>query len=81
VSSALASETHSSLEQALEGYCALHPNAADTVEGVRRWWLADPAIPLADVEVALDALVARGRLDIRRLPDGTAIYFHRPLPV
>jgi hypothetical protein len=65
------------LERALLRYCADHPFAADSVEGVRRWWLADPAIPLADVEAALAALVARRSLDIRRLPDGTQVYFNR----
>lgn len=75
--SILAKQPHSSLEEALDAYCAGHPNAADTVEGVRRWWLADPAIPLADVEAALGALVERGMLDVRRLPDGTALYFNR----
>jgi len=68
---------HSDLEQALERYCADHPNAADSVDGVRRWWLADPAIPIVDVEAALDALVDRGMLDVRRLPDGTRVYFNR----
>jgi hypothetical protein len=64
-------------EQALARYCADHPFAADSVEGVRRWWLADPAIPLADVEAALAALVASGLLDIRLLADGTRVYFNR----
>jgi hypothetical protein len=68
---------HSELEEALARYCAAHPNAADSVDGVRRWWLADPAIPLADVEAALEALVERGMLDVRRLPDGTIVYFSR----
>jgi hypothetical protein len=67
----------SELEQALEHYCAAHPNAADTVDGARRWWLGDPAIALDDVEAALEALVTRGLLDVRRLPDGSAIYFNR----
>jgi hypothetical protein len=65
------------LEDQLARYCAAHPRAADNIDGVRRWWLADPAIPLADVEAALEALVTRGTLDVRRLPDGTAIYMSR----
>jgi phage host-nuclease inhibitor protein Gam len=71
------SESHSQLEEALERYCAAHPNAADTVDGVRRWWLGDPAIALDDVEAALEALVKRGLLDTRRLPDGSVVYFNR----
>ena len=74
---AVSTRSHTELEEALRRYCAAHPNAADSVDGVRRWWLADPAIPLADVEAALEALVKRGMLDVRRLPDGTGIYFNR----
>jgi len=74
---ALSARSYSELEDALEQYCTAHPNAADSVDGVRRWWLADPAIPLADVEAALEALVKRGMLDVRRLPDGSAVYFNR----
>lgn len=74
---AVPAQSHSELEEALARYCAAHPKAADSVDGVRRWWLADPAIPLADVEAALDALVKRGVLDVRRISDGTAVYFNR----
>jgi hypothetical protein len=44
---------------------------------VWRWWLADPAIPLVDVEAALHGLFERGVLDTRTLPDGTVIYSSR----
>ena len=73
------SQSHSisDLELAITRYCAAHAKAADTVDGVRTWWLAAPACPLADVEAALVALVARGVLAVRRLADGTAIYFCR----
>lgn len=67
----------SDVELALERYRVDHPDAADSVDGVRRWWLADPAIPLSDVEDALAALVERGMLDVRRLPDGVEVYFNR----
>lgn len=65
------------LEAELERYCHAHPRAADSVDGVRRWWLADPDVSLAEVEAALEALVKRGLLDVRWLLDGTAIYFNR----
>ncbi|HEX4456655.1 MAG TPA: hypothetical protein VIA18_01715 [Polyangia bacterium] len=67
----------SDIESALERYCGLHENAADSVDGVRRWWLANPALPRDVVQAALDALVARGVLAARRLPDGTQVYFAR----
>jgi hypothetical protein len=74
---AVSSNSNNDLEDALERYCHAHPNAADSVEGVRQWWLTDPDVPLAEVEAALEALVKRGLLDVRWLLDGTAIYFNR----
>ena len=65
------------LEAELERYCDAHPHAADSVDGVRRWWLADPDVALDEIQAALEALVKRGLLDVRWLPDGTAIYFNR----
>lgn len=74
---AVASDDQSDLEERLARYCDARPDAADNVDGVRRWWLGDPAIPIADVEAALEALVKRGLLDVRRLPGGAAIYKSR----
>lgn len=57
-------------------HVAKHPGAADTVEGVCRWWLPrsgaeyGPAI----VEAALERLVRDGALARRRLPDGQVLY-------
>jgi len=48
----------------------------DAREAMQRW-LADPAIPIADVEAALEALVKRGTLDVRRVPGSAAIYMNR----
>lgn len=74
------SERNSRLDVELElrRYCAKHPNAADTVEGVQRWWLADLACSRDDVELALRALVEGGVLAERRLLDGSIVYFCRP---
>jgi hypothetical protein len=55
----------------------MHRNCADTVEGVRRWWLADLTVPLAELEDVLRRLVALGVLEHRVLADGTTIYLHR----
>ncbi len=59
----------------LEQYVSLYPTAADTPEGIARWWLdrsEQPALNL--VEAALDLLIARGVLASRMLPDGKLIY-------
>ncbi|MEP6859887.1 MAG: hypothetical protein ABJE66_04665 [Deltaproteobacteria bacterium] len=73
----MASNDQTDLEERLARYCEAHPHAADNIDGVRRWWLADPAIPLGDVEAALEALVKRGTLDVRRVPGSIAIYMNR----
>lgn len=56
-------------------YCASHPNAADTLDGVLRWWLADLACSLDDVRAVVAHLVATGELDRRTLVDGTEVFF------
>jgi hypothetical protein len=59
----------------LERYIDRHPAAADTVDGIARWWLAGPVQPPPrDVEAALDLLVRRGVLSRHRLPDGNTVF-------
>jgi len=60
----------------IERYVEAHPGAADTAEGIQRWWLSHP---LADesaamVIEALDLLIARGVMASTTLPDGRALY-------
>ena len=59
----------------LEQYISLHPTAADTADGIARWWLDGPEQPaLSSVEAALESLVTRGVLSRSVLPDRRAIY-------
>lgn len=55
---------------ALCAYVARHPAAADTVEGIQRWWLADMLgeVSPALVEEALERLEAQGRVVRRQHP-------------
>ncbi|MEO8013025.1 MAG: hypothetical protein ABI642_02665 [Polaromonas sp.] len=64
------------LERALLKYLASHPHAADSAEGVARWWLDDRGAEatLPEVQSALRQLVARSALREERLADGTALY-------
>ena len=53
----------------------MHPTAADTVDGIARWWLdgaEEPALKV--VEAALEMLVHRGLLVRNPLPDGNFVY-------
>ena len=61
---------------AIERYLEAHPGAADTAEGIQRWWLSaefadEPATMLTD---ALEVLVARGVIASTTLPDGRTLY-------
>ena len=57
-----------------------HPLAADSVEGVARWWLgpAHAIVTTAQVERALNALVALQEMRRLRLMDGTILYSQVP---
>ena len=59
-------------------YLEEHPDAADTVEGIRQWWL--PRLRLqeanAQIEGAIDELVERGIVVRESLPDGRVVVRH-----
>jgi hypothetical protein len=68
-----------SLARELEHYLSSHPSAADTVEGIARWWLARAEQPsLSRVEAALDLLARRAVVARFPLPDGRFIYQRVP---
>ena len=63
------------LPERIMEYLKLHPNAADTVDGIASWWLGDEGDPAAEaVEHAVLELVDKGFMERRRTPDGAAIY-------
>ena len=57
----------------LAGYLAEHPDAADSLEGILRWWL--PRLRLQEatkrIEDALDELIKEGIVERHTLPDRT----------
>ena len=56
-------------------YVRRYPKAADTCEGIARWWLSpEPWIDLRCVQNALDYLVSIDCLQARRLPSGDLLY-------
>lgn len=60
----------------IEAYLAVHPDAADSAEGIQRWWLAHAPTEdsLDQVRAALEQLAAAGRITRRVLPDGGVVY-------
>lgn len=66
----------SRVTRAIEHYFACHPDAADSAEGIARWWLAGEGVRASQDEVAaaLEILVQCELVTARRMPDGRLIY-------
>jgi hypothetical protein len=56
-------------------YCATHPHARDSLEGIA-WWLALQRVEDERIELehAVDALVQQGVLEARTLADGRVVF-------
>jgi len=61
---------------AIERHLRAHPHAADTADGIRRFWLRGPMaqVPLAEIERALDEMVRAGRMARNENLGGQAVY-------
>ena len=64
------------LGAALRRHLVSHPDAADSLEGIRQWWLPEAlrVTPLELLQEAIEVLVATGEMTRRPLPDGTTLY-------
>ena len=64
------------IEQAILRHVRAHPNAADTAEGIARWWLGSlaPEPTQSAVQEALDRLEVAGQIIRTVLVDGTVLY-------
>jgi hypothetical protein len=60
----------------IASYLARHPDAADSSEGIHRWWLTEAAAQARpqQVQEACDRLVQRALLYEDKLPDGRTVY-------
>ena len=69
----------SEVARAIWRYLDTRPHAADSLDGVVRWWLARQryADSASAVQAALDELEARGLVAHRRLFDGRIVYERR----
>jgi Fe2+ or Zn2+ uptake regulation protein len=65
---------------AILAHLETHPLAADSADGVARWWLGTDGsgVTLKQVEQALDLLVSRQMLRRLSLVDGTRLYSQSP---
>jgi Fe2+ or Zn2+ uptake regulation protein len=74
----MAVQSHTVLRIAadIRRYLERHPNAADSVEGVTRWWLTREGSEesIVNVQQALDLLVEGGTVTKRVQQDGQTIY-------
>jgi hypothetical protein len=68
--------TPNGLQEVLRRYLGRNPDAADSREGIRRWWLSEPLRSVTDGMLleALEGLVAAGEMQVHDLPDGTELY-------
>ncbi len=75
------------IEEAVLSYLDRHPYAADTLYGIADWWLPQQRYVTAQarIEVVLQQLVEQGVLQLKRLPNGAALYAldkeHHPQPL
>ena len=65
----------SSLAEEIRRYCAQHPNARDTLDGIA-WWLAlqRHGETREELLAAVESLVAQGLLVEHRLGDGSRVF-------
>jgi hypothetical protein len=68
------------IAEAILAYLRENPRAADTLEGICQWWFGRDRPPPSRVEVgvALELLVARGRVVQHAKSDGVVIYHAAP---
>lgn len=64
------------LRDALRGYLAEHPDAADGLVGIRLWWLPEPlrGVSFEQLHRALSDLVDVGEMRCTTMLDGTELY-------
>lgn len=62
-------------------YLQMRPQAADSADGVARWWVdGSLGVTQTEVEATLAALVRSGVLRQVHLPDGSLLYARGTLP-
>ena len=64
------------LQSAVRAYLQWYPQAADTLEGIRHWWLPDSmrSTPIELLRLALVEMLEGGELRCEALSDGSRLY-------
>ena len=70
-------EKSTSIQRQILDYLTSNPAAQDTARGIVEWWLLKQNVmrSMADVEEALEKLVAERKISTRAGPDGQVHYF------
>lgn len=70
-----------SIAAEISRYCASHPEAGDTLDGIA-WWLVQQRFrdTLDEIEAAIESLLRSGVLRRRVLVDGTVLFYCGPGP-
>lgn len=68
--------TSNELQEVLRRYLGRNPDAADSREGIRRWWLPESLRSVTDGMLleALEGLLAAGEMRVHHLPDRSELY-------
>ena len=73
-----ANATHAlhDLQSAVRAYLRRYPQAADTLEGIRHWWLPESmrSTPIEMLRLALAEMLEDGELRCEALSDGSRLY-------
>lgn len=67
-------QRRAAIQDALVAYMAGHPDACDTPQGIRTWWLKGMDMDEAMIEDVLDAMVDAGTLQGIRLAGDVVVY-------
>lgn len=64
-------------------YLRCRPRAADTVEGIANWWIAQQRLneSVEEVQRSIETLKAQGLISERKGPDGRSIFTASPVNV
>lgn len=71
-----AEQAKPAVQEAVRRHLRRSPRAADTLVGIRQWWLPEGMqnVSMELIRLALDDMVLAGEMRCDTLPDGTCLY-------